>query len=248
MPEFKSRQDGSHYPITEGQQLELDDSDLAEIEKANAWKSNSCIGSFIEEENKKQKDYYENVIKNPNAGGDWKEYKKERFFAVPVWHGTRRTEDPHYIKTHGFSTFSCDDAQREGYLALKHFGLEHFLSKKNSKGVELRSKLRQCNRFENAGFYVDAFNERTRTESLRFDQTCSYARNNPEIIGDKLMYAGVNHRRIREYLRERFGKPYKIKLKARRLGEQINLATECKWIQGGDIESITECPEIEPKL
>jgi hypothetical protein len=165
--------------------------------------------------------------------------------AVNLYHGTRRRESPEEIKKHGITTFDCTRAYEEMLRALEHFNKLHVLGEKSSKGTLVRDQLGHVCRFDTKGFYVDAIDPDSPEEKEWFgdNRVCSYARNNPETISLILWYAGVPREKIREYLREKYGKPYMIKLKQRLLIPEINLPTYTRRIEPSDIEDIIPCPD-----
>lgn len=172
---------------------------------------------------------------------------------MSIWHGTRRKETPEEIKRKGFCTWSNPvDVLHEVVEALDHFGK---LDKIKDEMVQ--NQLSHICRFGyGKGFYVDVENEESQMQwgkgwhplsgKTRFTRTCSYANNNPEVVSSTLACAGVEPEKINQYLREKYGKPYAIKLKGTiKTFPMLNLQTPCLCFEPEDIEEVYECPEVE---
>ncbi|MEM2445437.1 MAG: hypothetical protein QW734_02120 [Candidatus Bathyarchaeia archaeon] len=176
---------------------------------------------------------------------------------MPAWHGTRRKESIKELKEKGFCTFQHPaNVLQEIFTALKHFNkLDKLTDPLVASAV---SNVCRFDPFEErGGLYVDfesvesqkkwgkSWATGTPTEKAIAPRTCSYANRNPEIVTLALAYAGVESPKIREYLRQRYGKPYAVKLKGGVKGDFpiLNQATNCRCFLPSDIEEIYECPE-----
>lgn len=196
--------------------------------------TNTCFSQWL----KKAKEQYE----TKDGGG-----------VHTIWHGTRRKEDKETIKKKGFCTWgSSVDALHDVIEALDHFGKLDKI-----KDVFVQNQIKHICRFdrEGEGLYVDVENKESQKETFKFvpekikksvaPRTCSYANNNPEIISATLAYAGVKPEDIKRYLREKYGKPYAIKLKGKikTAFPILNQGTGCLCFEPEDIEEVYECPE-----
>jgi len=195
---------------------------------------------------------YQIFLKKIKEQHDKPEYRGE---PQVIWHGTRRKETPQEIKQKGFCTWHHPvDVLHEIIEALDHFNKLDKL-----KDTLVQNVVANICRFGygEKGLYVDIENPENQKEWAKdwapelkqtiAPRTCSYALRNPEIITEVLAYAGVKSNEIRQYLRQKYGKPYAIKLKGtvKTAYPILNEATGCTCFEPEDIEEVYECPEVE---
>jgi len=153
---------------------------------------------------------------------------------VDIYHGIRY-KDIDKLKKEGFRTYTPEERAENIYEALRYFNID--LNKLDE--IE-RDAIESVIDTELRGVSYNVW--------ASVEGGCKYARRNPEHVLLALGFAGVPDDKIMEYMRNKFGKPYKIKLKIKPTRKNIHhnymdIPTGKTALSPEDIEEICECPD-----
>lgn len=165
--------------------------------------------------------------------------------ATRLFHGRRSNKSIEELKKEGFCAYgSPEDETRLIIGALRHFGKEKLLKKRDATGILIQNQLEQISEKQRKG-RLSAY------ATTAEEAPCNWwARANPEHISLILNSAGVDDKEIDKYLKEKYGKNcYNIELDLALTKEQeeelefryIDYNTGKRCISPAEIKEIRKC-------
>lgn len=162
--------------------------------------------------------------------------KGEKPKQLQLWHGTRRRETPEEVKAKGICTFKSEvEGRLQIIQALRHFGKEKLLTTTGTTGQHLQSLMAE----------ISSRRRRVIWATTLEDRVCGWSARNPEIVLLALSAAQVPSSDIAKYLRGKYGRCYKIKLRHTVPINYPNIPLNSMCLKPEDIESVEECGEFE---
>lgn len=162
-----------------------------------------------------------------------------------LFHGRRSDKSAEELKKEGFCAYGSPEDETNSIIdALKHFGKEKLLKKRDTAGWLIQNQLEQISEKQRKG--------RLSTYATTVeDAPCKWwARANPEHISLVLDVAGVKDKDIDKYLKEKYGKNcYTIELDLALTKEQeeelefryLDYNTGKRCILPSEIKEIRKC-------